>query len=257
MPSFISYLSSWILTTCFDWCYCTSTHERTNLWCHILLCTLHTDYCITKNGLMPFSNLPCWLQKCQMRAVVLPSLLLWVLPMTMSRSANETKEDDVGVNRTEFSCDSQQVYENSGNQKKVLFLLCLGLCLSETDGSPLFSFENEPWPRSPKTEMRRVNVDFGKEIVQRARLLCIHPTPQALNWPKAQKIEWLVETFLRCNRDISLSLQKCSRQLTVDNGRETIKKQKMHFCWRQRFYVRRTTHFPFDFYDSQNCCVLL
>jgi len=103
----------------------------------------------------------------------------------------ETKEDDVGVNRTEFSCDSQQVYENSGNQKKVLFLLCLGLCLSETDDSPLFSFENEPWSCLPKTEMRPVNVDFAMEIVRRARLLRIHPTPRPLNWPKAQKLEWL------------------------------------------------------------------
>ena len=108
---------------------------------------------------------------------------------------DETKEDDVGVNRTEFSCDSQQVYENSGNQKKVLFLLCLGLCLSETDGSPLFLFENESWSRLPKTEMRHVNVDFAKEIVRRARLLPIYPTPQALNWPKAQKIEWLETLF--------------------------------------------------------------
>jgi hypothetical protein len=103
----------------------------------------------------------------------------------------ETKEDDVGVNRTEFSCDLQQVYENSGNQKKVLFLLCLGLCLSETDDSPLFSFENEPWSCLPKTEMRPVNVDFAMEIVRRARLLRIHPTPRPLNWPKAQKLEWL------------------------------------------------------------------
>ncbi len=71
--------------------------------------------------------------------------------------------DDVGVNRTEFSCDSPKV--NSRNQKKVQFLLCLGLCLSETDDSPLFLFESEPWSRLPKTEMSPVNVDFAKEVV--------------------------------------------------------------------------------------------
>jgi len=123
----------------------------------------------------------------------------------------ETKEDDVGVNRTEFSCDLQQVYENSGNQKKVLFLLCLGLCLSETDDSPLFSFENEPWSCLPKTEMRPVNVDFAMEIVRRARLLRIHPTPRPLNWPKAQKLEWLETNPVEDSIDISFLRGEVSR----------------------------------------------
>jgi hypothetical protein len=124
----------------------------------------------------------------------------------------ESKEDDVGVNRTEFSCDSQQVYENSGNQKKVLFfLLCLRLCLSETDDSPLFSFENEPWSRLLKTEMRPVNVDFAKEIVRQARLLCIHPTPQPLNWPRAQKLEWLETNPVEDSIDISFLRGEVSR----------------------------------------------
>ena len=104
---------------------------------------------------------------------------------------NETT-DDVGADRTEFSCASHQVYVNSGNQKKVLFLLCLGLCLSDTHDAPLFSFETEPWSRLPKTEMRPVNVDFAKEVVRRSRILRIHPTSRPLNWPKSQKIEWLL-----------------------------------------------------------------
>jgi hypothetical protein len=120
--------------------------------------------------------------------------------------------DDVGVNRTaEFSCDSHKVYVNSGNQKKVLFLLCLGLCLSETDDSPLFSFESEPWSRLPKTEMRPVNVDFAKEVVRRARLLDIHPTPRLLNWPKSQKIDWLEANPVKDNIDISFLRGEVSR----------------------------------------------
>jgi hypothetical protein len=44
-------------------------------------------------------------------------------------------DDVVGVDdRTEFSCASQQAYVTSGNQKEILFLLCLGLCSSDTDG---------------------------------------------------------------------------------------------------------------------------
>ncbi len=96
----------------------------------------------------------------------------------------------------------QQAYKNSGNQKKVLFLLCLELCLSETDDSPLLLYENKPWSRLPKTEMRPVNVNIAKEIVRRARLLRIHPTPQPLNWPKAQKIEWLETNPVQGSIDI-------------------------------------------------------
>jgi hypothetical protein len=35
------------------------------------------------------------------------------------------------------------VYEGSGNKKKVLYLMFIGL--NHVDGSPLFSFENESW----------------------------------------------------------------------------------------------------------------
>jgi hypothetical protein len=85
----------------------------------------------------------------------------------------------------------QQVYVNSGNQNKVLFLLCLGLCFSVTDDTPLFSFETKTCSLIPKTGMRPMNVDFTKEVVPRSKLLGIHPTPRPLNWPKSQKIEWL------------------------------------------------------------------
>ena len=115
---------------------------------------------------------------------------------------NETT-DDVRADRTEFSCASHQVYVDSGNQKKVLFLLCLGLSLSDTNDAPLFSFETEPWSHLPKTELRPVNVDFAKEVVRRSRILRIHPTPRPLNWPKSQKIEWLEANPVQDSVDIS------------------------------------------------------
>jgi hypothetical protein len=45
-------------------------------------------------------------------------------------------------------CRSQHLYIESGNDKKVLFLLCIGL--NDNNDVPLFSFENEPWSRLPK-----------------------------------------------------------------------------------------------------------
>jgi hypothetical protein len=89
-------------------------------------------------------------------------------------------------------------------KKKVLFLLCIGLCLSDTDERPLFSFEAEPWSLLPKkTKMHPVNVDFAKEIVRRSRQLGIHPTPRPLNWPKSQKMEWLQSHPVQNTIDIS------------------------------------------------------
>jgi hypothetical protein len=100
----------------------------------------------------------------------------------------EEKMDNVGVNGMEFSCASQQVYVNPGNQKKVLFLFCLGLCFSATDDTPLFSFETEPWSLLTMTEMRPMNVDFTKEVARRSKLLGIHPTLHPLNWPNDRRL---------------------------------------------------------------------
>jgi hypothetical protein len=52
---------------------------------------------------------------------------------------------------------SEELYIDSGNQKKVLYLLCIGL---QSDGTPLFSFEVEPWSLLPKTTtIRPKNTD--------------------------------------------------------------------------------------------------
>ena len=66
-------------------------------------------------------------------------------------------EDKAGS--TSELCLSNQLYVNSGNDKKVLYLLCIGL----TDNSgtaPLFSFEQEPWSRLPKPSLRPRNIDY-------------------------------------------------------------------------------------------------
>jgi hypothetical protein len=56
-----------------------------------------------------------------------------------------------------------------------------------------------------------VNVDFVKDIVRQVRLLCIHPTKGQLNWPKAQKIEWLETNPVEDSIDISFLSGKVSR----------------------------------------------
>jgi hypothetical protein len=47
-------------------------------------------------------------------------------------------------------CVSEQHYVDSGNEKKVLYLLCIGLNCNGGN-QPLFSFEREPWSLLSKT----------------------------------------------------------------------------------------------------------
>ena len=128
-----------------------------------------------------------------------------------------TADDAVlGVDSTtsdEFSSASEQVYVNSGNQKKVLYILCCGLLLSDTHkDTPLFSLDTEPWSLMPKTDVPRpVNADFAKEVVRRAEILRMHPTPRPLNWPKTQKIEWLEANPIQDNNDILFLRDEVSR----------------------------------------------
>ena len=75
------------------------------------------------------------------------------------------------------------MYIDSGNEKKVLYLLCIGLTAplnndddsGTSDGSaenkPLFCFDDEPWSLLPKTAVPRPqNRDYVPEIIRRATL---------------------------------------------------------------------------------------
>ena len=56
-------------------------------------------------------------------------------------------------------CCSQQIYIESGNNIKVLFLLCVGM--NDDNDVPVFMFENEPWSCLPKySSMRPKNTDL-------------------------------------------------------------------------------------------------
>jgi hypothetical protein len=57
-------------------------------------------------------------------------------------------EEDVG------SCQSKQIYVDSGNDKKVLFMLSIGL---RVNNEPLFSVDEEPWSTLPKNMLRPRN----------------------------------------------------------------------------------------------------
>ena len=74
------------------------------------------------------------------------------------------------------TCVSQQVYIDSGNEKRVLYLLSVGLsgpsgADNDDDSSsgvekdqPLISFDDEPWSLLPQSVMRPQSKDYVAEI---------------------------------------------------------------------------------------------
>jgi hypothetical protein len=98
--------------------------------------------------------------------------------------------------------------EESGNEKKVLYLMCIGL---QRNGTPLFSFETAPWSLLPKTSLRPKNTEYCKEIARRAQLFKISPAPRPSNWTRQQTIEWLLQNPVRNNRDIDFLTNEVAR----------------------------------------------
>jgi hypothetical protein len=115
--------------------------------------------------------------------------------------------------QAEELCNCQRVYEDSGNEKKVLYLMCVGL---NHNGLPLFSFENEPWSLLPKSSLvRPKNTDYVKEVARRAEHFNISPAPRPSNWTRAQIMEWLEQNTIREEKDIEFLTNEVSRLCVV------------------------------------------
>jgi hypothetical protein len=99
---------------------------------------------------------------------------------------------------------SEQAYVDSGNQKKILYLLCIGMTTANDNGNaPLFSFDEEPWLSLPKTDFRPRNNDFIREVLRRASALKVDPMPRPSNWTRVQNIEWLERYPIACEEDVT------------------------------------------------------
>ena len=126
------------------------------------------------------------------------------------RCEREEEIAETAGDSTSELCLSNQMYIDSGNDKKVLYLLCIGL--TDSSGtSPLFSFEQEPWSRLPKTSLRPRNMDYVREIARRASLFDVHPVPRASNWTRIQINEWLERNPVREVADIEFLRNEVAR----------------------------------------------
>ncbi len=97
---------------------------------------------------------------------------------------------------------SEQHYVESGNEKKVLFLMCIGLNCEGGNG-PLFSIEREPWSLLPKTSfVCPKKTDFVNKIGRRASLFNVSPVPRPSSWAQGQILDWLERNPVCNNADI-------------------------------------------------------
>ena len=111
---------------------------------------------------------------------------------------------------------SEQHYVESGNEKKVLFLMCIGLN-RKGGNEPLFSFEREPWSLLPKTTsfVHPKNTDFVNKIGRRGSLFDISPVPRPSNWTRGQTLDWLERNPVCDNADIEFLTSKVLRLQNV------------------------------------------
>jgi hypothetical protein len=85
----------------------------------------------------------------------------------------------------------QQLYVDSGNDKRVLYLLSIGL--KNNNNEPIVAFDKDPWCSLPKNQFRSPkNSDLVKEIRRRADLSRnMTSLPRPTNWTRMQMMEWL------------------------------------------------------------------
>jgi hypothetical protein len=98
------------------------------------------------------------------------------------------------------------IYIQSGNDKKVLHLLSIGLTDNNNNSKeePLFSLDQEPWLKLPKSSIIRPrNNDYVHEIARRANLFHIIPAPRPKNWTRAQTLEWLERNAISNEADVA------------------------------------------------------
>jgi hypothetical protein len=103
-------------------------------------------------------------------------------------------------------CQQKAYRRESGNEKKVLYLMCIGLQCNDV---PLFSFETIPWSLLPKTSLR--------EVVSQATLFNISPIlrPSTSCWTRQQTIEWLQQNPVNDNVEIDFLSNEIARLRNV------------------------------------------
>lgn len=150
----------------------------------------------------------------------------------LNQEASVPGQQGRGEDDNSYGCVSEQVYVESGNEKKVLYLMCIGLRYRSNDNDeeqPLFSLKEEPWSLLPKnSHVRPKNTEYIVEVTRRTELFNIVPAPRPSNWTRIQIMEWLEHNPIRETADIEFLtnevmrlrelLVRAQRQQGIDGG---------------------------------------
>jgi hypothetical protein len=94
---------------------------------------------------------------------------------------------------------SEQLYLDSGNKMKVLYILCIGL---QNDGVPVFVLDVPPWSLLKKLTISSKNSDYVAEVERRASIFNTSPMPRPQNWSRKQTITWLKQNPVHQREDV-------------------------------------------------------
>jgi hypothetical protein len=141
-------------------------------------------------------------------------------PMAHGGAALGGEGDDEYVEPTQRSISvSEQLYIDSGNRKKVLYLLCIGL---GHNGVPLISLEEPPWSSLKKTLISPKNSEIVSEVLRWSSLFQSTPKPRAQKWNRNVCIEWLKQNPLKDPEDLTFLQQ------SVEKLREVLLNAQQH-----------------------------
>jgi hypothetical protein len=126
-------------------------------------------------------------------------------------SNNDQQEGLDDSSNDAANATAKRVYFESGNSKKQLYLMCLGV---KDDGVSIFDLEEELWKKSSKRwEIKPVRLEYAREVLRHSEILITEKTkrPKATNWPIQRSLEWLEANPIQDEADVLFLKGEVSR----------------------------------------------
>jgi len=176
---------------------------------------------------------------------------------------DETQPPEEGVSA------SESYYIETGNSKKTLVLLAVGL--KSESGDPLINLDASPWnKRGIKTTVKPSRSQYQSEVDRRAKLIRVDRTPRTNGWSIPNCVKWLEKypiaeeadvTFIRTEtkRFVDLTVAQANEEEEIQEGRAwrgNIPHLRLIHCLIQddikRKYLRRADSLNHSQLDGRN-----
>ena len=104
-------------------------------------------------------------------------------------------EDDEGMaSASALLSAARLVYCQANNNKKILFLLCIGLL--DDSGVPIFDLDLNPWSKLKKRHIKPTRAEYANEVLRR------DPTQKPANWTLERCKKFLMDNPLNNPHDV-------------------------------------------------------